>query len=135
MMSKMKTIKRQIKLISVWGLLAASLACTPRSFEKTNAAAPASPTTVEEKLSDFQNELKKMRTADLQYVFVFRRKDGAAFDSDDKKYLKATLPTSNRIVLTDDDKAVIVGSNFKFPPENVEILQARFNIDYFSAGN
>ena len=74
-----------------------------------------------------------MRTADLQFIFVFRRKDTAAFDGEDKKFLRANLPFNNRVVLADDDKAVIVGSNYKFPPENLEALQAHFNLEDFSA--
>lgn len=74
-----------------------------------------------------------MRTANLQFIFVFRRKDGGGFDGDDKKYLRANLPTNNRVILADDDKAVIVGSNYKFPPENLETLRVRFNLEDYSA--
>jgi len=108
-------------------------ACTPRSFEKPNVAAAPTPSTVEEKQASFQNELEKMKTADLQYIFVFRRKDGGAMDSEDKKYLKTNLPFNNRAVLADEDKAVVVGSNYKFPPENLEVLRLRFNVEDFSS--
>ena len=74
-----------------------------------------------------------MRTADLQYIFVFRRKDAGVFDGDDKKYLKANLPFNNRVVLADEDRAVIVGTNYKFPPENTDALRMRFNVEEYSA--
>lgn len=74
-----------------------------------------------------------MRTADLQYVFVFRRKDGGVFDNEDKKILRTQLPFNNRVVLADEDKAVIVGSNYKFPPENLDGLRTRFMIEDHSA--
>lgn len=74
-----------------------------------------------------------MRTPNLQYIFVFRRKDAAAFDGEDKKFMRANLPFTNRILLADDDKAVIVGTNYKFPPENLETLQSRFNLEDYSA--
>lgn len=108
-----------------------SAACTPRSFEKPNVA--VSPhSTAEDKQTSFQNELEKMKTADLQYVFVFRRKDGGAVDGEDKRFLRTSLPFNNRVVLADDDKAVIVGSNYKFPPENLDALRLRFNVENYS---
>ncbi len=111
-----------------------TFACTPRSFEKPNAAAASpSPSTDEDRQASFQNELEKMKTANLQYVFVFRRKDGGAFDGEDKKFLRGNLPFNNRVVLADEDKAVIVGSNYKFPPENTEALRLRFNVEDYSA--
>ncbi|HLM61011.1 MAG TPA: hypothetical protein VK308_09415 [Pyrinomonadaceae bacterium] len=109
-----------------------NFACTPRSFEKPNAAAPPS-SNAEDKQASFQSELEKMRTANLQYIFVFRRKDGGAFEGEDKKYLRANLPFNNRVVLADEDKAVIVGTNYKFPPENIDALRGRFNVEDYSA--
>jgi len=114
--------------------LVLNFACTPRAFEKPNAAA-ATPATVEAKQTSFQNELEKMRTADLQYVFAFRRKDGAAIDGEDKRFLRATLPNNNRVVLADEEKAVVVDSNYKFPPENLDVLRTRFNVEDYSAAN
>jgi hypothetical protein len=145
-MKKMKTIKRDTATRQhedagksanrIWFLISAvlvstllNLACTPRAFEKPNVAAPSSPATAEDKLSDFQNELEKMRTANLQFIFVFRRTDGAAFNSEDKKFLKANLPFYNRLVRADDDRAIIVGSNYKFPPESLEALETRFKVE------
>jgi len=58
---------------------------------------------------------------------------GGAFDGEDKKFLRASLPFNNRVVLADEDKAVIVGSNYKFPPENLDALRLRFNVEDYSA--
>ena len=108
-----------------------NFACTPRSFEKPNVA--ATPVAVEDRQANFQNEVEKMRTANLQYIFVFRRRDGGVVDGEDKRFLRANLPFNNRVVLADEEKAVIVGSNYKFPPENLDSLRARFNIEDYSA--
>lgn len=108
-----------------------SFACTPRSFEKPKVA--ATPVAAEDKQAVFEGELEKMRTANIQFIFVFRRTDGGVVDGDDKKYLRANLPTYNRLVFADEDKAVIVGSNFKFPPENMDALQMRFKVEDYSA--
>jgi len=125
-----KTFNQAALIIFLCAFLA-NLACTPRSFEKPNVAIPP-PSTAEDKEANFQNELGKMRTANLQYIFVFRRKDGGAVDGEDKKFLRASLPFNNRVVLADEDKAVIVGSNYKFPPENTDALRLRFNVEDFS---
>ena len=67
------------------------------------------------------------------YIFVFRRKDGGKFDSADKKYVKDFSPgETNRFVLTDEERAVIAGSNFPFPPESQEALRLRFAIEDYS---
>lgn len=82
---------------------------------------------------DFEQELQTMRNANFDFVYVFRRKDGNVFDSEDKKYLKANSPvTTNRFILTEENKAVIAGSSYKFETENMEKLQERFVIENFS---
>ena len=75
-----------------------------------------------------------MKTAGFDYIFVFRRKDGGVFDAEDKTYLKANSPAvTNRFILSDDDKAVIAGSGFEFPAENLEALRQRFNVEDYSS--
>ena len=107
-----------------------NFACESPSLKKPGNAQTA--VAVEDKQARFESDLQTMKTANLQYVFVFRRKDGGAFDGEDKKYLRANLPVTNRVILADEDKAVIVGSNYKFPPENLDALQVRFNLQDYS---
>lgn len=126
----MKKIKRGT-LLSATFLFSANFACHYNSFEKPNVNAPAA--NAENKTSALENDVQTMRTADLKYIFVFRRTDGAAFDGEDKKYLRTNLPTTNRAVSSDEGRAFVVGSNYKFPPENTEVLRLRFNIEDFSA--
>ena len=111
-----------------------NLACDNRSFEKANVS-ESSPAP-EQTQSNFASDLQTMKTANFEYIFVFRRKDGGAFDGEDKKYLRANAPIeTNRFVSTDNGKAFIAGSKFKFPPQNLEILRMRFNIEDYSAVN
>ncbi|MDQ6787289.1 MAG: hypothetical protein M3033_10820 [Acidobacteriota bacterium] len=99
---------------------------------KANAHAPK-PTASENNTASLESDLQTMRNADFDYVFVFRRKDGSAFDGEDKKYLRANSPAAtNRFILTEENKAVIAGSSYKFEPENLEKLQERFVIENFS---
>ena len=52
-----------------------------------------------------------MRTANFNYIFVLRRKDGGTMDADDKAFVRGVTGGFNRRTLSDDEKAVIVGSN------------------------
>jgi len=135
-MKMMKKIKRNLITQAVLiGLIFFSLmnfACDNRSFEKANVSETSA--VPEEKQSNFASDLQTMKTANFDYIFVFRRKDGGAFDGEDKKYLRANAPAeTNRFVSTDNGKAFIAGSKFKFPPQNLEILRTRFNIEDYSA--
>jgi len=136
MKKMMKKIKRSLITQPVLtGLIFFSLmnfACDNRSFEKANVSEPlAAP---EEKQSNFASDLQAMKTANFDYIFIFRRRDGGAFDAEDKKYLRANAPVeTNRFVSTDNGKAFIAGSKFKFPPQNLEILRIRFNVEDYSA--
>ena len=110
--------------------LSVNFGCNYNSFEKPNVN--AAPTNVENKQAAFEADLQTLKTANLKYIFVFRRTDGGAFDGEDRRYLRANLPTTNRVVLTDENRALIVGSNYKFPPENLEVLRLRFNVEDYS---
>lgn len=125
----MKKIKRELLLL-ILILTTVNFACNYNSFEKPNTnAAPSA----ESKEAVLESDLQGMRNADLKYIFVFRRKDSAAFDGEDKKYLRTNLPMTNRIVLSDEGKAFIIGSNYRFPPENTEVLHLQFNVEDFSS--
>jgi hypothetical protein len=118
-------------ILFFWLMILALLntACESPSLKKANRAA----STPENKQTEFESDLQTMKTADFEYIFVFRRKDGGAFDGEDRKYLRANSPTEiNRFISTDDGKAFIAGSKYKFPPENLETLRLRFNIEDYS---
>ena len=83
--------------------------------------------------NSFARDLETMRTANFDFIYVFRRKDGAPLDGDDKRYVKLNSPTeTNRFVLSDEDKAVIAGSKYKFAEQNLMALRDRFNVEDFS---
>jgi len=71
-----------------------------------------------------------MQTANFDYIYAFRRKDGGMFDKDDKKYLRDNTPLeTNRWTSTDEGKAYLAGSGFGFSPENIDALQKRFIVE------
>ncbi len=83
--------------------------------------------------NSFERDLETMRTADFDFIFVMRRKDGGKLDADDKTYIKMNSPVStNRFIVSDAEKAVIAGSKFKFAAENIMALQDRFAVEDFS---
>jgi len=121
----------KIIIVLITAFFGICLACENSSLKENNNAAQGTP---EKKVSEFERDLETMRTANFDYVFVFRRKDGGAFDAEDKIFLNADLPKHliNRVIVSDDDKAVIAGSNYKVPPESLEGLRKRFDIQDYS---
>lgn len=111
-------------------LILMNFACVNQSLKgNKNVAAIVE----ENNLSDYEKDLRTMETANFDYIFVFRRKDGAVLDGEDKKYVKANSALgTNRFLLTDGDKAVIAGSKYEFSRENLEALRRRFLVEDFS---
>lgn len=136
---KIKKTKFRIKFITFMMLcLLVSIilfsACgPPRSFEMEKPT----PVPGTENLSDVERDLKTMRTAEFEFIYLFRRKDGGKLDGEDKKYLKMNSPrNTNRFIITDEDKAAIAGSHYKFEDENLQKLGERFDIkNYSKAGS
>ena len=128
-------------LFSVSPLLLVSLsACQPnQSILKSSSQENSSPTAanasvpIADEPESFEAGLRGVRSGDYTFITAFRRKDGAAFDKDDRRFIKAIIPSeTNQIVLTDGDRAVITGSNFVFPPDILKILRERFTVEDFS---
>lgn len=90
----------------------------------TNAA-PSAPASVE-------HDLEEIRNADFAFVYVLRRKDGGPIDAEDKGVIKLHTTNVNRRVLSDGDKAILLGSNFAIPPEDMMALYDRFAIENYS---
>lgn len=74
----------------------------------------------------FETDLNAMRTADFYFIYVFRRRDGATIDVDDKRFLAANLVDVNRRELSDEGRALITGSNFLLSEEMMANLKERF---------
>jgi hypothetical protein len=66
-------------------------------------------------------------------MFVFSKKDGGVFTSDDITFLKANSPPeTNQWVKTDEGRRVIAGTNFEFKQEHFDALNTRFNVEDWS---
>src|SRR5687768_5307642 len=102
------------------------------SSNNTSAADASSPSTqIPSTVPSFEQDLNAMRTADFKFIVVFRRKDKAALDASDKELLSNTATQANRRRLSDEGRAVIIGSNFPFPAGEFEALNERFTMENY----
>lgn len=108
--------------------------CQPNQGILKDVSPPPTPmSTVEQKKTSFEQDLRDMQTANFDYIFAFRRKDGGVFDKDDKKYLRENTPLeTNRWTSTDEGKAYLAGSGFAFSPANMDALRSRFIVEDYS---
>jgi hypothetical protein len=90
------------------------------------------PEEIKETKDEFAEKLEYVQKGAFTFVYVFRRKDGAALDSDDSKHLRANAPLTNYWVVTDDRKTAIGGSNYRVSPEGLEALKKRYNVEDLS---
>jgi hypothetical protein len=85
------------------------------------------------KKPELTEKLEYVQQGDFSYVFLFRRRDGSALDSADRKFLREnSSPSVNQWVVTDDGKAAIAGTNFRIDPKNLAALKKRFLVDDYS---
>ncbi len=99
------------------------------SVSKTDNSGNAN---VKIEISEFDRQLNSLRTADFDYIFTFKRKDGEAFSSEDKKFLKKKTYRANRRGLTKDEKILFIGSNFEIDKKDLTSLKQRFEFEDFS---
>jgi hypothetical protein len=82
--------------------------------------------------SEFESDMESMRTAGFAFVYVLRRSDGGKMDASDRALIKAQTADTNRRVATDEDRAIIIGSNFQVPDANLKALRARFSLETYA---
>jgi hypothetical protein len=102
---------------------------------KSNSPTPAPPGTAPTRRSSndpVEKEVEAMQTADFNFIYVLRRRDGGVLDSDDKTFLRSVTAMANRRTLSNDQKAIIIGSNNTLSPELVQSMKDRFNFEDFS---
>ncbi len=130
-------MKPQTKFLIFLGLALLSFACQPNpailnSGRETSVNSSVENTTERPK-DTFESALRGVQKSGFDYIFVIRRKDNEKIDVDDGRYIKrASPPETNQFVKTEDERVVIIGSNYPFPPENLEVLRERFNVEDLS---
>ena len=128
-------MKRTISLPITIGVAVLTIAgsltsgCRKRSESKSQPPAASSPAPQ----TPFERDLDYVRSGQFTHMFVFSRKDGGVFTSDDIAYLKANSPQeTNQWVSTEGGRRVIAGTNFEFKQEHFDALNKRFKIEDFS---
>jgi hypothetical protein len=109
-----------------------NLACAnPRILESANVSpTPDSAPTPERAVDNVQDNLASVERMGFDFVYVFTRKDGAVFNGEDITFLRSNAPSeTNQWRWTEDKKTIIAASNYRFPPENLETLRKRFNVE------
>lgn len=90
------------------------------------------PSNVEVSKPTFEKDLDEIKSAGFTFIYVLRRKDGQKLDSEDRSVIRLQTVDMNRRVTADDDKAVIIGSNYQIPPKNMFVLFDRFAVQNYS---
>jgi hypothetical protein len=119
---------RTIGIIIAAALIAS---CTPNQRimqdSENRTIHPAPEGTPAPSLTDIEQDLKAMQDAQFLFVYVLRRKDGAPLDQDDRRYAGSVIPQEmNRRVVSDHGRAIVIGSNFRMPPDIQKVLAERF---------
>ena len=83
--------------------------------------------------TQYERDLKYIRDGHFNNVWVFTRKDGKPFTSEDSQVLRTSAPRVVDWVTTDEKKKVIGGSNFPIEPDQMAVLQKRFNVELLPA--
>jgi hypothetical protein len=85
------------------------------------------------KPAPFERDLASVQRNNYQKVYVISRPDGAALNADDKAYLKINMPIETTMrILTDEDRRLIVGTNFDLKPEHLDALNRRFRVEDYT---
>jgi len=119
-------------IAAMTAVLMASIACGPNP-RIMNAAAETPEPVSQPVRSAYETDIEAMRTADFNFIYIFRRKDGAAMTAEDRSFVIANTPVeTNRRKVSDEERAIILGSNFRFPPETIAKLAERFAFEDLS---
>lgn len=135
-MSGRTNSKRKMRVLFITVLFSFNLclfsACAPNqrivdsSSEHESTATPAR-SQESPRVNTVEDEIAAMGTADFRFLYVIRRMDGGPFDAKDKEFLNANTPYEiNRRTLADGGRALVIGSNFRFPEANFDALRSRF---------
>ena len=128
----MRRGRGDISLVTAALLGALVVACGANEDILKSGKASPSPANVQGPQTTVDDAVASMRTADFRYIWVIRRKDGGVLDTADKAIIRPNTLDMNRRVVTDDQKAVVLGSNTLPFRDNFDALVKAFDIEDFS---
>lgn len=82
--------------------------------------------------SAFERDLQFIRNGQFTYVWVFSRPDGKLIDRDDANFLRQSAPQIIDLVITDEGKRVIGGTNFDLEQGPMPELRKRFVVEDYT---
>jgi hypothetical protein len=131
MKSKMHYVTCFIFGSSVLMAMTFTIACSPNEtiLNSNSAAGSSNANQVAAKKDPVEEEVENMQTANFDYIFVLRRKDGGQISDDDKAFIRNVTGNANRRSLSDDDKAVVIGSNSPPSADFITRLSTRFDVE------
>ena len=115
-MKRMLSSKRLIALalISTTVVIAGGCRRRPAADDETPDTSTYRPEATP--ATQYERDLKYIRDGHFNNVWVFSRKDGKPFTSEDSQVLRTSAPRVVDWVTTDEQKKVIAGSNFAIEP-------------------
>ncbi|MGI8812422.1 MAG: hypothetical protein ACR2IH_07825, partial [Pyrinomonadaceae bacterium] len=81
-----------IRAFAIVFAIVATNACGPNQQILRSAKSPTPSTNSTAAPSTFEQEVEAMRTANFNFIFVFRRPDGMSIDAADKKFAGDNVP-------------------------------------------
>lgn len=112
-------------------LLLSAVVLVACNGEKTSSDAPPPPPPSPK--TGFEADLEWMKKGQYTYIWVFSRKDGKPIDSEDADYLRKNAPQVVDLIISEEGKKAIAGTNFDLAQGNLGLLQQRFNAEDYSA--
>ncbi len=126
-------MKQWITNVTLPSFLFVMMGCTPNQRIANSSAETPVPANVVPVAGSFESDLQAMRNADFKFILVFRRKDGAILTAEDKALANSSTSfNANRRRISDEGKAIIIGSNFPFLPGTLEKMTEKFAMEDYS---
>jgi len=124
---------RKTLIVIVGGIFCFACGTVPQPAANVEPVATPAPTIDIAVKKTFEDDLAYVRGGGFIYVFILRRKDGATWAKEDTAFLKDNSPfETNQRLLSDNGKAVIVGTNFRFRPGQWDALNRQFDLQDMS---
>ena len=115
----------------MWLVLAAAVAVTANcganpAVLESGKGSPVP--TAAAKVDTFDSDLADVKRADFTWIYVIRRRDGGVLDTADKAKVRNATGQANRRVVSDEGRAIIVGSNFREGNAGIETLKKDLDV-------
>lgn len=118
----------ELLIVLLFGI--ALTACQPNQTVLRSAPSPVPEASLEPRRTDLVTDIREIREAGIDNIFVIRRHDGGVFDKDDRQFLRENVPVEmDRRISSDDGKAFILASKYIVPPETVRKWRTRFDVE------